>query len=107
MSIPASKPNVEKNKTSYTSELLFSFIEGTPQHATLVAKYYSDASNNYCITEDMLVLTNIWDTRKVSAFQLLIDIINFSASIYMCILTSSYTILSRGMLVGRLQSAIN
>ena len=58
-SIPANKNNVEEIKQYNTSELLFSSIVDPPQHATIIAKSDSGASNNYKQTEDMTVLTNV------------------------------------------------
>ena len=69
-SIPASKTNVKESKTSYTPELLCSSIVDPPEHANIIAKYDSGASNNYWRTEDMLVLSNIKDTRDVPTVQL-------------------------------------
>ena len=62
-SIPASKNNVKKAKTYHTSEFLCSSIASPPQHATIITTYDSGASNNYWNTEDMLVITNLKDTR--------------------------------------------
>ena len=69
-SVPTSKTNAEETKTSYTSELLCSYIVDPPQHATIISKYDSGASNNYCHTEEMLVLTNIKDTCNGPTVQL-------------------------------------
>ena len=69
-SIPASKNNVKEAKTSYTSEFLCSSIVGPPQHATIIAKADSGVSNNYWRTEDILVLTDLKDTRDGSTVQL-------------------------------------
>ena len=68
--IPASKTNEKEAKTSYISELLCSSIVDPPQHVTIIAKADSGVSNNYCCTEDMLLLTNLKDTRDVPTVQL-------------------------------------
>ena len=68
--MPESKTNEKKAKTSYTSELLCSSIIYPPQHATIIAKDDSGASNNYWFTEDMLVLTNLKDTHYILTVQL-------------------------------------
>ena len=57
--MPGSKTNEKEAKTSYISELLCSSIVDPPQHITIIAKADSGVSNNYCCTEDMLLLTNL------------------------------------------------
>ena len=69
--MPESKTNEKKAKTSYTSELLCSSIVDPPQHANIIEKYDSGTSNNHWHTEDMLVLTNIKQTRNGPTLQLL------------------------------------
>ena len=69
-SLPASKTNVEETKPSYKYGLLCISIVDPPQNATIIAKYDSGASNNYCHTEHMLVITNIKDTHDGPTFQL-------------------------------------
>ena len=69
-SIPASKANVEETKPSNTSELLCSSIVDPPQHATIIAKADSGASNNYWQNEDMKVLTNVKNARDGPTVQL-------------------------------------
>ena len=69
-SLPVSYPNIEENKTSYTSELLCSSIVDPPQQATIIEKSNSGASNNYCCTEDWLVMTDIKDTHNGPTVQL-------------------------------------
>ena len=68
--VPASESNVKEAKTYYTYELLCSSILYLPQHATIIAKSDSGASNNYWITEDMLVNTNLKDTCDGPTVQL-------------------------------------
>ena len=63
-SIPESKPDVEEIKTYYTEELLCRSIIDTPQHATMIYKSDSGASNHLWRMENMLVLTNIKDIRN-------------------------------------------
>ena len=58
-------PNVKETKTYYTSALLCSSIADPPQHATIITKTDSGASNNYWRTEDMVVLSNLKYTRNV------------------------------------------
>ena len=59
--ILASKNNVEEIKTYNTSELLCISIVEPLQHATIIAKADSGASDNYWRTEYMSVLKNVKD----------------------------------------------
>ena len=68
--ISANKTNAEEIKTSNTSELLCSSIVDPLQHATIIAKSDSGASNNYWRTKDMSVLKNLKETRDVPIYQL-------------------------------------
>ena len=69
-SIPSKKTNVKEAKTSYTYELLCSFIVDPPQQSTIILKADNGTSNKYCCTEDMLVITNLKDTPDGPTFQL-------------------------------------
>ena len=53
------RTNVEEIKQYNKSELLCSTIIDPPQHATINAKTDNGASNNYWITEEMKILTNV------------------------------------------------
>ena len=68
--IPASKTNIKEAKTYYTYELLCISIVDPPQHATIVVKSDSGASDNYWCTEDTLVLTNLKYNRDGPTVQL-------------------------------------
>ena len=68
--MPASKINVKEAKTSYTSELLCSSIADPPQHKTIILKSDSGVSNNYWRTSDILVITNLKETRDGPTIQL-------------------------------------
>ena len=63
-SVLASKYDLVENNTSYTSEFLCSAIVDPPQHATIISKDDSVASNNYWRTEYQLVLTDINNTHN-------------------------------------------
>ena len=68
-SIYASKTNTEEIKPSNTSELLCISIVDPPQHARIIEKSDSGASNNYWRTEYMTVITNVKNIRDGPTFQ--------------------------------------
>ena len=59
--VPASNSNVTDNTTSITSELLCRSIIDPTNHATIISKPDSGASNNYWNTEDIIFPTDITD----------------------------------------------
>ena len=68
--VPESKPDLVENKASYASEILCSSTVDPPQHATIIEKADSGASNSYRRNEEQLVLTDINDTHNGPTVQL-------------------------------------